>query len=317
MAQTPSVNARRGARGAALAPVALLAAAMVSMQFGAAFAKGLFPRVGPEGAVALRLAFSGLMLGVATRPWRGLVLDRRLWPLIGYGVSLGAMNTLFYMALARIPLGVAMALEFVGPLGLALAGSRRAGDFAWIALATAGLLALLPLGRAAHGVDPAGAALALGSGGAWALYILLGRRAGAVHGARAAALGLIIAAAVFAPLGVALAGPALFDPGLIPAGALLALLSSALPYSLEMVVLTRIPARVFSVLMSLEPALGALAGLVLLHEVPSAAQAAGIAAVVVASLGCALTSRPRGPSPPSPEVGRDRRRSRQGGAPPP
>jgi inner membrane transporter RhtA len=272
-------------------PVVLLLAAMISMQLGAVFAKGLFFRVGPQGAATLRLGFSALILGAAIRPWRGLVFDARLAPLIAYGVSLGAMNTLFYMSLATTPLGVAVALEFMGPLGLALAASRRPVDFAWVALAAAGLAALAPLGHAAKGVDPVGAALAMGAGLCWALYIIFGRRAGADHGARAAALGMIIAAAVFVPLGVARVGAAAFAPTLLPSAILLALLSSAVPYSLEMVALTRVPARVFGTLMSLSPVIGALAGLVFLRESPAPIQWAGIGAIAVASLGATLISR--------------------------
>jgi inner membrane transporter RhtA len=262
---------------------------MVSMQFGAAFAKGLFPRVGAQGTASLRLGFSALMLAVVTRPWRGLRWDRPVGALIAYGVSLGAMNTLFYMALTTVPLGVAIALEFLGPLALAMAGSRRPLDFLWIALAVLGLVLLLPLRAADRAIPLSGVLLALGSGVCWALYIVFGRRAGAVHGPRATALGMLIAAAVFLPLGVARVGPALFTPAILPAAALLALLSSALPYSLEMVVLTRLPMRVFGTLMRLEPAVGALAGLVLLHERPGPDQWVGIAAVKAASLGASLT----------------------------
>jgi inner membrane transporter RhtA len=284
-----SASPQPGAAAASLTPIALLLAAMASMQLGAVFAKGLFPQVGPQGAATLRLGFSALILGVATRPWRGLALDARLWPLIAYGVALGAMNTLFYMALATTPLGVAAALEFLGPLGLALAASRRPPDFAWVALAAGGLAALLPLGVVARGVDQTGAALALGAGLCWALYIVFGRRAGADHGARATALGMIIAAALFVPLGVARVGSALFTPTLVPSAILLALLSSAVPYSLEMIALTRVPARVFATLMSLAPAMAGLVGLVLLRERPAPVQWAGIGAIVLAALGAALT----------------------------
>ena len=276
---------------ARLWPLTLLVIAMASMQFGAAYAKGLFPRVGAQGAAGLRLAFSALMLGLATRPWRGPRVARSLSPLLAYGAALGAMNTLFYMALATTPLGIAIALEFIGPLGLALAASRRPADFAWIALAVGGLLVLLPLRQGAHAVDPRGAAFALGSGACWALYIVFGRRAGALLGGRATGLGMIVAAAIFAPVAIARIGPALFAPGLIPAALLLALLSSALPYSLEMVALTRLPARVFGTLMSLEPGVGAIAGLVMLGERPTVEQWAGIAAVVVASVGTTLSAR--------------------------
>ena len=269
----------------------MLLAAMASMQIGAAYAKGLFPAVGAQGATALRLAFSALILAAAYRPWRSVRWDGSLVPLVAYGLSLGTMNTLFYMALRTVPLGVAIALEFVGPLAVAVAGSRRWSDAGWIVLAVAGLGLLLPLRHAVHAVDPAGAALALGSGAAWALYIVFGRRVGIAFGARGVALGMIIAAMVFAPLGVVAAGPGRFTLALLPSGALLAILSSAIPYSLEMTALSRIPARAFGTMMSLEPAVGALAGLAILHETLATLQWAGIAAVMLASLGTALTLR--------------------------
>ena len=268
---------------------------MISMQLGAAFAKGLFPRVGPQGATALRLGFSALILGAVRRPWRNLRLGRSSLPLVAYGLSLGAMNTLFYMALRTVPLGIAIAREFIGPLSVAMLASRRWLDGVWIALVVAGLLLLLPLGRSIHAVDPAGACLALGSGACWALYIVFGRRVGETLGPSATALGMIIAAAVFVPIGVARAGPALFDLAVLPSGVLLALLSSAVPYSLEMIALTRIPARAFGTLMSLEPVVGTLAGLAILGEIPAPIQWAGIAAIVLASLGTTLTLSPTPP----------------------
>lgn len=269
--------------------MALLILAMISIQLGATWAKGLFPKVGPQGTATLRLGFSALFIAIATRPWRGFAPRRAPWALIAYGVTLGAMNTMFYMAIATVPLGVAIALEFIGPLSLALMASRRPAHFAWLALAVAGLAVLLPLRSGAGAIDPKGAALALASGGCWALYIVFGRRAGGLHGPRAAGLGMIIAAAVFLPIGVARVGPTLFAPAILPAAALLAVLSSAVPYSLEMVALTRMPTRVFGALMSLEPAVGALAGLAFLGEHPTPLQWAGIAAVIAASLGTTLT----------------------------
>jgi len=269
----------------------MLLMAMASMQLGAAFAKGLFPRVGPQGATALRLGFSALVLIVVRRPWRGFRPGRSLAPLLAYGLSLGAMNTLFYMALRTIPLGVAIALEFIGPLSVAMLSSRRWLDLVWVAAAAGGLWLLLPLERSAHAIDAAGALLALASGGFWALYIVFGRRVGQAFAGSGAALGMVIAAVVFVPVGVAFSGPRVFDPAVLPSGLLLAVLSSALPYSLEMRALTRLPARVFSTLMSLEPAVGAVAGVMVLGEFPPPAQWAGIGAVILASLGATLTLR--------------------------
>ncbi len=263
---------------------------MASMQLGAAYAKGLFPRLGPAGTTTLRLTFSALILAAVRRPWRGFRLDRNVLPLLAYGIALGAMNSLFYMALRTVPLGIAIALEFIGPLAVATLASRRWRDGVWILLAVAGLAMLLPLRRDTTGIDPTGALLALGSGACWALYIVFGRRVGQAFGAMGTGLGMIIAAIVFAPIGFLQAGPAVFAPAVLPAGVLLALLSSAVPYSLEMVALTRVPVRVFGTLMSLEPAVGAVAGFAVLHEAPTALQWAGIAAVMLASVGTTLTA---------------------------
>ena len=271
----------------------LLLVAMVSMQAGAAFAKGLFPRVGPQGATALRLGFSALVLSVAWRPWRTLRSLRLTSPLIAYGFCLGAMNTLFYMALRTTPLGIAIALEFVGPLSVALLASRRWLDFLWIALAAAGVLLLLPVWNTPPTIDPVGAMLALAAGAFWALYIVFGRKVGQSHGAAAAALGMIIAAVVFVPIGVTTAGSAVFDLAILPSGLALGVLSSALPYSLEMIALTRIPPQAFGALMSLEPAIGALAGLAILNERLSPLQWTGISCVVLASSGATLSIEPR------------------------
>jgi len=286
--------------GAAFGAIALLVAAMVSIQLGATFAKSLFPRVGAQGVAALRLGFAALLVGAATRPWRGLVWSRDLAPLAAYGLVLGAMNTVFYMAISTIPLGVAVALEFVGPLTVAVIGSRRPLDFAWVVLAIAGILVLVPLGHDTQGLDRKGVALALGAGVLWALYIVFGKRAGAAYGSRASGMGMIIAAAAFVPLGAAEVGPRLFDPGLAPSAVLLALLSSALPYSLEMIALTRMSTRVFGTLMSLEPAVAAMAGFVVLAEAPTARQWFGIGAVMAASLGASFAGRTPEPAEPLP-----------------
>ncbi len=268
-------------------PVAVLLVAMLSIQSGAALAKGLFAAVGPSGTTALRLFLAAALLLPVWRPWR-LALTPRAWRMVAlYGLAMGCMNFLFYESLARIPLGIAVALEFTGPLALALATSRRALDFLWVGLAGAGLAALLPVGVAGHGLAPAGVACALGAGACWALYIVFGRRAGASHGGGTAALGLAVAAVVVGPIGAAQAGTALLSPALLPAALGVALLSSALPYSLEMYALTRLPTRTFGVLMSLEPALAALSGLVFLGERLGVLQWSAIGCIVLASAGSA------------------------------
>jgi len=280
----------------AVAPVALAVSAllisMVSYQCGASLAKHLFPQVGAQGATAYRLGLSALILLLWRRPWRrsGSARDWRvLW---GYGLSMGAMNLVFYMSLRTIPLGIAVALEFTGPLALALFGSRRPLDFVWIALVVGGLVLLLPLRSQAQALDPVGVIYALAAGVGWALYIVLGKKVGASHGGDAVTLGISIGALLVMPFGVAHAGTALLSPTLLPYALGVALLSSALPYSLEMVALTRLPARTFSTLLSLEPAIAALAGAALLGQQLSPMQWAAIVAIIVAAAGTAASVQP-------------------------
>jgi inner membrane transporter RhtA len=278
----------------------MVVAAMASIQAGAALAKlRLFPAVDAQGSTALRVALAAAILLALWRPWRRWPTRPEAGWIVLYGAALGTMNLMFYMALQTIPLGVAVALEFTGPLAVAMAGSRRPVDFAWVALAGAGVAALLPLGRLSEPLDPAGLAYALGAGGCWALYILFGKRAGAGGTGRAAALGMAAAAVIVVPVGLAHAGPALLAPALLPAALAVAVLSSALPYSLEMVALARLPQRTFGVLMSLEPALGALSGLLLLGERLSLVQSAAVLSIMAASVGSAATagSPPAAPQP--------------------
>ena len=271
-------------------PIALLLVAMVSIQSGAALAKHLFPAVGASGATALRLALATLMLVAVFRPWR-MRVERHQWPaLLAYGVSLGLMNLMFYKALETVPLGIAIALEFTGPLAVALFGSRHLRDVVWVVLAVLGLVLLVPE-QGTQALDPVGVAYALGAGACWALYIVFGQKAGSDHGPQTVALGSCIAAAVAVPFGVAHAGAALLSPALLPIAFGVALLSTALPYSLEMVALTKLPTRTFGMLMSLEPAIGALCGLLFLHERLSVLQWLAIVAIIVASGGAAMTSR--------------------------
>jgi inner membrane transporter RhtA len=272
-------------------PVAVLIAAMFCFQLGAVLAKGLFPLVGAAGTTALRMGLASLILLAAWRPWRTRYRARELRVIVYYGLALGCMNFFFYLSLSTIPLGIAVALEFAGPLALAMAASRRAIDFLWILMAALGLLALLPLNSGSQSLDAAGVMYGLAAGIFWALYIHFGRKAGAAHGGQTTALGMLVGAIVIVPIGAAQAGAHLFSPAILPAALGIALLSSAVPYSLEMLAMPRLPTRTVGVLMSLDPALGALSGLCFLAERLSWMQWAAIASIMAASMGSAATSR--------------------------
>jgi inner membrane transporter RhtA len=270
-------------------PIAALLAAMVCFQLGAALAKGLFPIVGAGSTAALRLAIAAVILLAVWRPWHIRFTKRQLSTLIVYGLAMGWMNYFFYLAISYIPLGITMALEFTGPLGVALFASRRPVDFLWIFLATLGLAALLPLGVGAAPLSVLGVAYALGAGACWALYIIFGRQAGAAHGGQITSLGTVIGAFMIVPIGIAHSGAQLFAPAILPLAIGVAVLSSALPYSLEMFAMPLIPTRTFGVLMSLNPALGALSGLIFLGESLTFIQWAAIVSIVVASAGSSAT----------------------------
>jgi len=272
-------------------PVVILLIAMTSIQSGASLAKSLFPAVGAPGVTALRLALGTLILAVVFKPWRLRFTRAQRVPLLMYGLSLGAMNYLFYLSIQTVPLGIAVALEFTGPLAVALFGSRRAVDFVWVLLAVLGLWFLLPLGNDVAHVDLTGAACALGAGACWALYIITGQRAGADHGPATVALGSLIAAVIFVPLGAVQAGEALWHWSILPLGLGIAILSTALPYSLEMIALTRMPTRTFGTLMSMEPALAAVSGMLFLNETLTLVQWLALLSIIAASMGSTLTLR--------------------------
>jgi inner membrane transporter RhtA len=268
-----------------------LIVAMLCFQGGAVLAKGLFPVVGAAGTAALRLAFSALVLVAVWRPWRMRLSLREMRVIVIYGLALGWMNLFFYLSLRSIPLGIAVALEFTGPLALAMLASRRAVDFLWILIAALGLFALLPLGFAGKSLAPAGLVCGLAAGACWALYIHFGRQAGAAHGGQTTALGMLVGSLMIVPIGVAEAGAQLFSPAILPAAFGVALLSSAVPYSLEMLAMPRLPTRTVGVLMSLDPVIGALAGLALLGERLTWVQWLAIVSIMTASAGSAATSR--------------------------
>ena len=272
-------------------PTAVILIAMISIQSGASLAKSLFPLVGAPGVTALRLALGTLILVVIFKPWRLRFAREQRLPLLFYGLALGAMNYLFYLSIQRIPLGIAVALEFTGPLAVALFGSRRPLDFVWVVLAVLGLWYLLPLGQDVAQVDLTGALLALGAGACWEVYILTGQRAGEEHGPATVAMGSLIAAVIFVPLGMLQAPDTLFQWSLLPLGLAIAVLSTALPYSLEMIALTRMPTKTFGTLMSMEPALAALSGMVFLGETLTFTQTLALGAIILASMGSTLTMR--------------------------
>jgi inner membrane transporter RhtA len=270
--------------------------AMLSVQLGASLARQLLPSVGAPGMTALRTSIAASLLLALWKPWRPRWDLRLLRAVVPYGLSLGAMNLLFYCALARAPLGIVVALEFTGPLAVSLLASRRPRDFLWVVLAAAGIILILPLRQAAHDVDVLGALCALGAGACWAAYIVFGQRASqAGHSGQATALGMATAALFALPFGarsiVANAG----QTRVWLIGLAVALFSSALPYSLEMVALKHIPARTFGILMSLEPALAALVGLAVLGEHLSAAQWSAIGCIVAAAAGSSTLSASSSP----------------------
>jgi inner membrane transporter RhtA len=267
-------------------PTLLVIGAVASVQFGAALAKSIFDEAGPGGTVFLRVASAAVLLALIWRPRLAGHSRGDLWLAVLFGLSLAGMNGAFYAALDRIPLGIAVTFEFVGPLGVAVFGSRRALDLVWVVLAAAGILLLSDFGNAS--LDGLGVALALVAGGCWAAYILLNARVGRVFpGGDGLAIAMIVATVPLAPIGIADGGTNLLVPWIIAVGVGVGILSSAIPYTLELEALRRLPAGVFGVLMSLEPAMAALAGFIVLGEDLAARELVAIALVVCASAGAA------------------------------
>lgn len=288
---TPAPVLVRQAPGrGSLGGVGLMLAGAVSVQFGSACAALLFPRAGAFGAVALRVTFAALLLLVATRPrLRGH--SRADWAVVcGFGLALGGMNLLFYQAIDRIPLGPAVTVEALGPLLLSVLVSRHAAGLLWAGLALAGVVLLG--GGGFDRLNIAGVAFALGAGALWAAYIVLNSRAGArFPRLDGLAIAMAVAALLSLPLGVGAAGGTLLEPTVLGLGLAIALLSSALPYTLELLALRRLPAATFAVLTSLAPALAALAGYLVLGQGLPLPQCAAIALVVAACAGAVRTGR--------------------------
>jgi inner membrane transporter RhtA len=289
MAQTEATATRDPGLLARTPSPALVVGAIASVQFGSAIAATLFHRVGPAGSVLLRLVSGTIVLMALWRPRVSGRSPRELWLAATFGLVLAAMNFSFYEAINRIPLGIAVTIEFVGPLGVAVAGSRRKLDFVWVALAAAGILALTNAGG--HGIDALGVILALTAGSLWATYILINARVGkAFPGGTGLALAMCVASVAILPVGVASGGSHLLEPRSLALGAAVGMLSSAIPYSFEIEALRRIPVSVFGVLMSIEPAMAALAGLIVLGQGLGLRAVLGIALVVAASVGASRRS---------------------------
>ncbi|WP_053174915.1 EamA family transporter [Nonomuraea sp. SBT364] len=272
-------------------PSGLVLLAIFSVQLGAGFAKELFAALPPSAVVFLRIAAGALIMGAVARPrLRGLA--RRDWAVgLAFGVTLAVMNLTFYEALARLPMGVAVAIEFLGPLGVAVAASRRRLDLLWVGLAAAGVVLLAPWGQSSA-VSWAGIGFALAAGACWAAYILLSAAAGSrFPGTTGLSFAMIVSAVVIAPVGVTTGGADLLQPELLLIGLGVGLLSSVIPYSLELQALRRMPKHVFGILMSVEPAAAALIGVLLLGEILHLQQWAAVLCIVAASLGSTRSGR--------------------------
>jgi len=277
-------------KGISLPPVPAVLLSIISVQGGAAIAKGIFPVLGAAATSSLRIVLSALILVIYNRP-NLKNLTSVQWKLVSiYGITLGFMNLVFYLAIERIPLGLGVTLEFISPLVLALTGSKKALDFLWVILAAAGIALIAPW--SSEGLDLLGIFLALLAGVFWATYIVIGGRISKImDSGKAVTIGMLFASIVIIPF--ALAGGILdnIKPGIFVAGLALALLSSAIPFTLEMKALRKIPAKTFSILMSLEPAAGALSGMIFLHEYLSVFEWLAVFLVVVASAGAAITRK--------------------------
>jgi inner membrane transporter RhtA len=281
-------------------PVLAVLGSIVSLTVGTSYGKALFETIGAGGTAAYRVVFAAIILMCVWRPWRFAVTAADRWAIVRYGITIGVMNFFFYQAINRLPLGIAIAIEFTGPLAVAVLSSRRVLDFVWVALTVLGLVLILPLHvssphpistLSSSGLDPLGVVFAFVAALMWALYIVFGKRVSHLHGGAVAAWGMVAGSVVIVPLAAMESGLRLWAPHLIPAALVLAVASSAVPYTLEMFALKRLPKNTFSILLSLEPAVGALTGFVVLHEVLSWQQWVAIACIMSASVGAAMQAR--------------------------
>lgn len=277
-------------REISLPPVPAVLLAIISVQFGAAIAKTLFPTIGSAGTASMRIGISALILLLAFRPNLKTITAQQWKVVIPYGLSLGAMNLIYYLAIERIPIGLAVTLEFVGPLVLAIAGSKRLVDYCWVVIAAIGILLIAPW--TSNRLDPFGIICALLAGAFWSAYIVLGGKASKVmNDGDAVTIGMLFAAILVLPFGFLENGLINLTPKLFGMGVALALLSSAIPFTLEMKALGKLPPRTFSILMSLEPAAASICAFLFLNESLNLNEILAVVCVVIASAGSTLTAK--------------------------
>lgn len=274
-----------------LLPLLAVLGSVTALGIGTSFAKHLFPLVGSFGTTALRVGFSALLLLVIWRPWRWPLSRTDAKSVLRYGVALGFMNLLFYLSIRTIPFGLAVAIEFAGPLSVALFSSRRVIDFVWLLFAVCALALLLPINPGAAPLDPVGVGFALAAAVCWGGYIVFGKRVGHLHAGQSVALGLSVAALAVVPFGIWEAGTALLDPKILLYGLGVAAISSAVPISLEMVALQRLSKESFGIMASMEPAVAALLGMLVLKEQLTGTQWLAIALTILAAAGSSFTSQ--------------------------
>lgn len=271
-------------------PLPAVLLAIISVQSGAAIAKGLFPAIGAAGTASLRIGISALLLWAVYRPNLKKITANQWKLVIPYGLSLGAMNLIFYLSIERIPIGLAVTLEFIGPLLVAVLGSKRIIDFFWVLLAAAGIVLIAPWYN--DGIDILGVLFALLAGALWAAYIVLGGKISKImKGGDAVTIGMLFASLLIVPFGILSKGLSNLTPPLLGLGIALALLSSAIPFTLEMKALGQLPARTFSILMSLEPAAASICAFIFLQEILTFNEILAVVFVIIASAGSTITSK--------------------------
>jgi inner membrane transporter RhtA len=271
-------------------PLPAVLLAIISVQSGAAIAKGLFPAIGAAGTASLRIGISALLLWAVYRPNLKKITANQWKLVIPYGLSLGAMNLIFYLSIERIPIGLAVTLEFIGPLLVAVLGSKRIIDFFWVLLAAAGIVLIAPWYN--DGIDILGVLFALLAGALWAAYIVLGGKISKImKGGDAVTIGMLFASLLIVPFGILSNGLSNLTPPLLGLGISLALLSSAIPFTLEMKALGQLPARTFSILMSLEPAAASICAFIFLQEILTFNEILAVVFVIIASAGSTITSK--------------------------